>query len=366
MSTATNEREVMLYCQDQNSDKVYGLQINAVDGGFNVYYCNGKRGATLKPKLINTKEPVNRVEADKIFDDKMKAKKKGKSGKSIYQESQDGGASLVISDNGGKNSGIEPQLLNEIDEVEALRLCHDPLWIAEQKHDGERRPLEIKDSTVSGTNRYGEYTSGMKQELFDKIDPSVNMILDTEDMGSYLMAFDILSFNGSDLRNFNTKKRKEILKDALVNQSGIKYNPIATTTEEKLALLEEMRINNHEGLVFKLLSSPYVGGRPNTGGTQLKFKFHHEASVLVKDINTQRSFQMEVIDENGDMFPLGNCTIPANQNIPKIGDVIEVVYRYANKSGKLNQPTFGKARTDLRKSECVKSQLVYKSKDALK
>lgn len=366
MSATQNEREVMLYCQDQDSDKFYGLQINSVEGGFNVYYSNGKRGGAIKPKLINTKAPVTRLEADKIFDDKIKAKKKGKSGKSIYQESQDGGASLVISDNGGKNSGIEPQLLNEIDEAEALRLCHDPLWIAEQKHDGERRPLEIKDSAVSGTNRYGEYTSGMKQELFDKIDLSVNMILDTEDMGSYLVAFDILNLNNKDLRGLSTNKRKEILVDVAKKHPAIICNPIARTTEEKLALLEKMRENNQEGLVFKLLSAPYTAGRPNAGGTQLKFKFHHEASVLVKDINVQRSFQMEVIDENGDMFPLGNCTIPANQDIPKIGDVIEVVYRYANKSGKLNQPTFGKTRPDLRQSECIKSQLVYKSKDALK
>lgn len=352
-------KTITLYCQDSGSDKVYMLQLDHVEGGYMVYYGNGKRGATLKPKAI-TPSPVTLEEATKIYASKEAAKRKGKRGKSIYKESPDGGNTLEINDDAGKNSGIEVQLLNKITKEEALRLCTDPAWVAQEKHDGERRPVIVKDGTASGTNRYGEFTGGMRTDVANGINTSIDMVVDTEDLGTYLAAFDLLEYNGQDLRSLPFIDRYTKLTEIADANPSLRISTLAVTTEEKQALFARVTADNGEGLVFKRANASFTAGRPNSGGDQLKFKLYDEASVIVMKINTKRSFQMGVLDENGDPVLVGNCTIPANQPIPAVGDVIEVSYLYAYQGGSLFQPTYNKARSDQRQNECKQSQLKYK------
>lgn len=348
---------ITLYSQKGGSDKVYMLQIEEVEDGMHmVYYANGKRGASLKMKP-KTSSPVTPKEARAEFDKTVKSKKKGSS---KYQESLDNGDTLKIDENAGESSGIDVQLLNEITEAEAIDLCHDPLWTAQEKFDGERRPLIIEDKTVRGTNRYGEYTGGIKSSVAEGIDLATSMILDTEDLGDHLRAFDILSYRGKDLKSLPFIERFEILIGALAKHQAIILSPLATTTEQKLALLEKMKKENREGMVFKRAESPYIGGRPSKGGDQLKFKLYDEASVIVSKVNTKRSVLMEIIDTDGSRVTVGNVTIPANAEIPAVGDIIEVKYLYAYKGGSLYQPSLIKPRPDLRTEECVIGQLKYK------
>lgn len=356
-------KTITLFCQDHGSDKAYMLQLDKVDGGYMVYYGNGKRGATLKPKAI-TSAPVTLEEAEAVYAKKEAAKRKGKRGVSIYKESADGGDTLEINDDAGNNSGIEPQLLNEIDEVQARKLCSDPAWIAQEKHDGERRPVLVKDGTVAGTNRRGEFIGGMKTEIAKGISTATNMIVDTEDLGAHLAVFDLLDYDGEDLRHMGTATRFKRLEAIVGDSPALKISPMAFTTQEKTALLERMIKENREGIVFKRANAPYVAGRPSSGGDQLKFKLYDEASVIVLEINKQRSFKMEVIDANGNNVFIGNCTIPANQSIPAVGSIVEVKYLYAYRGGSLYQPTFNKPRPDQINSDCMQTQLKYKPDQA--
>ncbi len=360
MSTENNiERNLMLYCQDSGSDKFYMLQINKVEGGFMLYYANGKRGQAIKlNKITNT--PTTLEDANAQFDKKEKAKRKGKRGKSIYKESCDGGDTLEVNKDAGNQSGIEVQLLNKVNEAQARALCHDNNWVAQEKHDGERRPVLIKDGVAQGTNLYGEFTGGMKTQTAQGIETAVDMILDTEDLGKELLAFDLLSLEGKCLRHLGFMARAKLAEKACLSHTTISFSPIAVTTEEKLALLERMIEENREGMVFKRADAPVTVGRPNSGGDQLKYKLVEEASVIVAGINKQRSFQMELIDDNGERVPVGNCPIPANQAIPEVGSVIEVEYLYAYRGGCMIQPTFNKPRPDQRIEECRQSQLKYK------
>jgi bifunctional non-homologous end joining protein LigD len=353
-------KSITLYCQDHGSDKVYMLQLNKVEGGFMVYYGNGKRGASLKPKAITT-SPVTFEEAEKIYASKEAAKRKGKRGVSIYTESPDGGDTLEVNENAGNHSGIEPQLLNEIDESQARKLCADPAWVAQEKHDGERRPVVVKNGVVSGINRRGEFTGGMKTEVAKGICTAKNMITDTEDLGAYLAAFDLLEYDGVDLTGLGTVDRFRRLESIANDSPALKISPMAVTTQEKTALLNRMIKEDREGIVFKRANAPYVGGRPCSGGDQLKFKLYDEASVVVMAINKQRSFKMKVIDANGNDVSVGNCTIPANQAIPAVGSIVEVKYLYAYPNGgSLYQPTFNKQRPDQTKNDCMQKQLKYK------
>jgi bifunctional non-homologous end joining protein LigD len=357
---SNEERNITLYSQQGGSDKVYQLMLHPVVGGFGLTYANGRRGAALKPKPKTTK-PLTYDQALKEFNKIINSKKKSSS---RYAESLDNGDTLELSDKASQDSGIRVQLLNEITKDEALRLCANPLWFAQEKHDGERRVIEVKAGVINGTNRYGEYTGGLKSLVKAGIDNSIDMVVDTEDLGGALAAFDLLEYNGIDLRHLSFETRFCKLQSAIAGSSSIELSPVAITTSEKLAMLKRMITENREGMVFKLANAPYESGRPSKGGSQLKFKLYDEASFIVQKVNVQRSVQMGVLDTSGNIVLVGNVTIPANTHIPSVGDTIEVRYLYAYEGGSIYQPIFEKHRPDLRAEECVQSQLKYKRKVA--
>ncbi len=84
------------------------------------------------------------------------------------------------------------------------------------------------------------------------------------------------------------------------------------------------------------------------------------ASVIVNTINAKRSVGMAVWD-NGTLVSAGNVTIPADQPIPQVGDVVEFRYLYAiPESGSLFQPVYLGARDDIMPAECTRDQLKFR------
>jgi bifunctional non-homologous end joining protein LigD len=357
-SETTPLRKITLFSQAGGSDKFYMLQMHIMDdSSYKLYYANGKRGAAIKLRE-KTKIPLTKEEAEKEFEVIINKKKKDKS---QYKESLDNGETLEVSPKSGKESGIETHLLVQIDEARAIELCNDDNYVAQEKHDGERRPFLIKDNNIFGTNRYGEFTGGMTSTIKNAVDLSDNVIFDTEDMGAFLFAFDIIEYQGEDLRNKGFIERFNILKEVAKKHSCIRVSPLAQTTEEKLALLQKMIDNDREGIVFKLINSPYVGGKATkTKATQFKFKLYDEASVMVESINVKRSVLMALFNDDGVKDTWGSVRIPENTEMPEVGDVIEVKYLYAFKDGSMYQSSFLKHRKDQRITECLESQLKYK------
>ena len=60
------------------------------------------------------------------------------------------------------------------------------------------------------------------------------------------------------------------------------------------------------------------------------------------------------------MVPVGNVTIPPNQTVPNVGEIVEVEYLYAYLGGSLYQPVYRGKRRDLDISACTTRQLKYK------
>ena len=58
---------------------------------------------------------------------------------------------------------------------------------------------------------------------------------------------------------------------------------------------------------------------------------------------------------------VGAVTIATNQDIPAVGDLIDVKYLYAFEGGCLFQPTFKGVRTDLEPTAANVTQLVFKA-----
>jgi len=354
--TASAHKHISLYSQTGGSDKVYNLQIDAVEGGYNLIYANGRRGQTLKPKVKNP-SPLTLEQAEKEFSKIVKSKKNGSS---KYKESGDEGSTLIPTEKDDLNSGVHPQLLNPIDHAQAVALCHDDGWVAQEKHDGERRPIEIKSGKVNGINKKGEYC-GLVSDIANGIDSSVDIIFDTEDLRTRAAAFDLLEYNKKDLRQLPFIERYSILEAIANEHPALVVSPLAVTTEEKINLLDKMEHENREGVVFKRANAHYVSGRPSSGGDQLKFKFYDETSVIVSKVNAKRSVQIAVFDDEGNEIIVGNVTIPPNASIPSIGDIIDVFYLYAYKGGSLYQPIYDKQRNDVDSSECLQSRLKFRN-----
>jgi bifunctional non-homologous end joining protein LigD len=146
-----------------------------------------------------------------------------------------------------------------------------------------------------------------------------------------------------------------------LRQEVIRFVETACTTDQKRALLEQLRRDRKEGIVFKELDAPYTIDQPKSGGSQLKHKFCAQLSAVVSKVNSRRSVELRLLGRDGWQV-CGNVTIPANQPIPQVGQVVEVRYLYAfQESGVLYQPVYLAPRTDVDAMECLASQLKFKA-----
>jgi bifunctional non-homologous end joining protein LigD len=301
---------------------------------------------------------VDKDKAIKLFNGLIKTKKaKG------YSEGVDS-APYQSSDLENKVSGISCQLLNPIDETKAMTLCLNDDYCAQSKHDGERRLIERKEDDVQGINRKGLYTSlsSVLVESAKRLN-SNDFIIDGEDMGDVLVAFDMLRYDGNDIRHLPYSERFELLKDmvSLLSDDAIRVTQTAYTSEDKRNLLHHLEDSNHEGIVFKRLDAVWSAGRPNSGGNTLKYKFYDECSVIVDRINDGKRSVSFYVNDGSSKFAFGNVTIPPNKEIPQPGEIIEVKYLYTVIGGSLYQPIYLKPRTDIDYSDCSITQLKYKN-----
>jgi bifunctional non-homologous end joining protein LigD len=130
----------------------------------------------------------------------------------------------------------------------------------------------------------------------------------------------------------------------------------------KQALLNELRADNAEGIVFKDLHAPWQSSRPSTGGPALKFKFTETASFIVGGISTgKRSVELILYEDQARVRGVGAVTIPPNHSIPPADSIVEVRYLYAFPGGCVFQPVYLGPRDDVTPQECHISQLKLKA-----
>jgi bifunctional non-homologous end joining protein LigD len=333
---------VTLYNQERGSDKVYKLDLEATDGGFTVIGWNGRRGSSLK-------KPVPYAEAKKLFDSIIKEKtKKG------YRPGE--GGSAYVTATAGEKIGIDLQLLTEDSEANIARYINDDAYIAQEKIDGERRPVARHD-TVIGGNRNG-FAVALPRVLVDTLSAlPPDTEIDAEQIGDTLYAFDLLKYDGKGLRTVSTLARWYQLTQRLAGLSNVVVVPVASTTEEKQAFYTQLRAERKEGIVFKRRNSQYSAGQNND---QIKIKFKERATVEVASVHpTKRSVGVQAYSPEGVSVSLGNVTIPANRPIPAVGEIVEVEYLYC--VSKLYQPIFKGLRVDRSLDACTTTQLKFKA-----
>lgn len=364
---------VDLHFKGGGSDKVYHAAIAAEGEGFLVNFAYGRHGNALSFGS-KTQAPVSLEKARKIYD-KLVSEKTSKgyipspgiSGNVFGTDSRSSEDVSITSSipimKDRQSSGVLPQLLNTCDESELDYFINSPEWGAQEKYDGDRRLILFKDGIARGINRKGFFVPLMPaiEDAVRQI--GVPLLIDGEAIGETLYAFNLLEYNGEDLRGVPYFSSYRKLQQALAPYTftGLKTVPLALTSKEKRELLDKIKRQNGEGVVFKRLSSSYCPGRPNSGGDQIKFKFWESASCIVTAINDKRSVSLGLYDSEGGIVDVGNVTIPANHTIPTHGDIVEVRYLYAYKGGSLYQPVYiGKRTDDLLAEDCIITQLKYK------
>ena len=344
-----------LFFREGNSDKEYHVSVKPQGEGYIVTFSYGRRGSTL---TTGSKTPniVSLEQANAIHDRLVREKKvKG------YRPNGESATSYQQSGDEGNDSGIRCQLLNSVDEDDLPRLLANHTHCLQQKFDGRRLMVRKSGSNVIGINRRGRVVA-----IPDPIHQAVSgidedFLIDGEAVGEVFHAFDLLEFEGKDFRPMRYLDRNAALMLLLVG-SPLPLRVVCSnfSPDDKHAMFDSLRQYGAEGVVFKDLEAPFSPGRPNSGGTQMKFKFVESASFVVTSRNEQRSVSLGLYD--GDkLVPAGNVSIPPNHAVPAPDEVVEVQFLYAfRESGSIYQPVYIGKRCDIPASECGVAQLKYK------
>lgn len=354
---------VSLWSQAGGSDKVYNISIEQVGAGWVVNYANGRRGGTLATGT-KTKSPVAYAAARKLCNGVLFEKIGGGYVPTAGSAFGEGMQAEAIATIAREASGYIPQLLGVADEDLLEKLINDDDWVAEPKHDGERRILAVQNGVVTGGNRKGQTVAVSKAIADEAATFDRNVVLDGEQIGDRYRFFDILSLDGVDQRDKPWYLRDMAMVQANLNRGDtIQLTPTARTTASKRKLVEDERAAGGEGVVFKKRTAPYEPGKPGAEPSQFKFKFWKSLSAVVDKVNAKRSVALVLLEDDGNRLSVGNVTIPANEQVPGAGDVVEVGYLYAYDGGSLFQPTYRGPRSDIDPAECLASQRVFKQPD---
>jgi bifunctional non-homologous end joining protein LigD len=254
------------------------------------------------------------------------------------------------------DTGLRPQLLNSIDEDEALTLLQDPNWLIQEKLDGRHVVIKNDRGVITAANKQGLETQ-IPEEVINSV-KYLNAVFDGELVDGVFHCFDLLELKGTDLKHLSYKYRLNYL-TSLTSTAFFRIVP--SYFDNKLEIFNRFKAEGKEGVVFKRFDASFTEGRPNTGGDMLKCKFVNTLSAIVSEGETgKNSFYYHVLDSRGNKIPLGSCTVGVKTRIPVAGDVVEIRYLYGHRGGCLNQPVFLDLRDDVDPCECVESQIKYK------
>jgi bifunctional non-homologous end joining protein LigD len=347
-----------LYYQEGSSDKVYHVQIEDIGNGYVVNFQYGRRGSSLQSGT-KTAIPVSERAASVIYDKLVKEKlakgyKGGNTGGAVYTSVVSGAAVQPKT-----HAGVALQLLNEIEEEDADKYINDPKWGMQEKFDGRRLAVKVCDGVAQAINKKGQIID-TNQAVIDMV-KSVghNIMVDGEIVGDTYHIFDLISFVAENARDWATNERHAELQNTKALAANVV--PMWTTTAEKRKAFDELRAANKEGVVFKLLDSTYTGGRPSSGGSQIKCKFWDSATVVVTSVSESKRSVGVSVQWRDDSLAIGNVTIPPNYKIPAVGAIVEVKYLYYNPGGALYQPQYKGVRDDQDIGDCLYRQLKAKN-----
>jgi bifunctional non-homologous end joining protein LigD len=368
-SAAVLPKEVKLFFQEGNSDKVYYARI--VPAGANVYDVVvqwGRRGSTLSQgkKAVKVSMEKAQTTLERLVKEKTNKGYESMSGAvkpaEVAPPMGEGSGSKAVGVR--KKVGRVAQLLSPVEVHEVERLLADDQVLAQQKLDGNRVLCHVEeDGEVLPTNRAGQKTNAPAQVLAGLTHLPKGTVVDGEIVGPVYWLFDVLEFAGRDVTGLSYFDRFALLTDEVEPglSEPVRVIESALTTKQKRGLYERLQQSSAEGIVFKRKDAPYTAGR---GSTQLKCKFVSSADVVIVE-NAGNAYRMQVFDK-GKAFDVGKVFSGTTNESRALIDaalgkgkrlVAEVRYLYATDDSQLFQPIFVRVREDKAEKECVREQL---------
>ena len=260
------------------------------------------------------------------------------------------------------DTGIRPQLATETDGAGVERMVLDPEWAAEVKYDGVRMLIEKNGDEIVAANRKGRAMS-VPAPVGEALAGLGDVDLDGELVGDRYYVFDVMRVDGTNYRQAGQEARRLVL-ETLPFDGPLQVAERADTPAEKRELVDRVRKDGGEGVVFKRRDAKYRVGRPSSGGDWVKAKNWNDLSAIVTHANDKRSVALHLLDADGGRVPVGNVTVPSNYGVPEAGDVVEIRYLYAYPEGSLYQPVFEGPRVDVSPEECTADQRKFVVRDA--
>lgn len=383
MQTSTTLPTITLHSTVGGSDKLYQLTIVSAEqpDTYNLVYANGRRTGTLTPgKNPKNSTPLSFAQANTELE-----------GLKRHQISRGyhllGNCSVCAHE---RVAVIEPTpslslpsinascqlltLLPKSDDCRTLedflKICqpflNDSQYCAEQKFDGDRVLLYLDtEGNVTAYNRT-EGVRGISRAVINELQRfrlNAPLMLDGESIGDKFHVFDLLEFQGIDIRPLPFEHRNAQL-GTLFNQAPNLTALIPTktffSTADKTALLIQMFEEQKEGIVFKKLSAPY---RSYRAPDQFKVKFVSEATFIVTELrpNGKNSVTISLLNQASQIVSAGHVSIRPCIKQVNVNDLLDVRYLYARRSsGHIVQAVAQRIRTDISREECTTAQLKYK------
>ena len=360
-------KSVDLFYQEGSSDKVYFLQIEKSNqtsytskGCMDLYVVNfsyGRRGNAMQTGT-KTNLAVDFYEAEKIYQ-KILDEKLGKGYKISSQHTNNTTTKVTKIDIDDIPSlipvikkevkPVTPKcvLLNPISEERANEILQDDNWIVQEKMDGVRFMLDVKNgvfiSQSKGYNRKGQEVP-VPNNIKKMAENLPTCFLDGELVGDVFYVFDMIGFHECEITHDDFETRYQLLEKNIKPNDSLKIVKIYHG-KDKVKFYDSVK-TVAEGVAFKKKSATYHVGRPASGGDYLKFKFCESCTCIVTKVSNKRSVSIGLY-EGDKIVEMGNVTIPANHDIPKTGAIVEVRYLYAYRNGSLYQPVYLGERDDV-------------------
>jgi bifunctional non-homologous end joining protein LigD len=325
-----------LYYQEGSSDKVYHIWIEQVGANNTVRYEYGRRGSTLQSE-VKIRDTHHAKAAEILL--RIVAEKLGKG----YKNYDPKKGPPIPGSMAGVTTGpsTAPATGGSESPVAGVDMGGNSVGDRSMSPEGK----------VMAWNKMGKRIEPPREfcSVLQKEFAGFQFTIDGEACGKVFMAFDILEVEGNSCRDQSYEDRLVLLgmlMRSAKKQQVFKEAFTATSRKEKEWVVKELKKGGAEGVVAKFLDAPYRAGRPNSGGSALKFKFVASATCLVMLVNEKRSVQIAVRMGKDKITPVGSVAIPVNHEVPKVGDHIEVRYLYAYRGGSLYQPVYLGKRDD--------------------
>lgn len=265
---------------------------------------------------------------------------------------------------------FEVQLANSVPFGDIEEYAHSSEWAFEQKLDGERLAIGVKDGKVFGCGRRNE--TRVDREIADLLSGiNGDWVLDGEVVGGVFWVFDLPLAPGITPETAFKLRRESLVPVISVlsaRTQRIKLVPSCTTAVDKIRLARWVVDNNAEGLMIKKLDAPYTCGKRSN--FSLKAKLVETVDCIITEVGREgkRSVAVSVYDDNGILTDVGSVAV-TEKNLTKLveGDVIEVRYLYCNNrhEPRLYQPVFMRPRPDKNPTDCTIDQLKFGCKTVL-